>query len=271
MHKEIEIKNKISFENTIKIAPFDVAKRYTKPHVHNKYLEIVFFSKGSGFHYLDSKPFEITTPILFFIHKNQVHHWEIDSIPEGFVFIIKESFLENLVDNTILFQLQKIKTLNEVHIDENDEIIPSLFKMLTSEMKQHPVNFEVIESGIKAILSKIIQYSQTVLTVSQPSIEQQFLQLLSENLVNNVAFYAEKLHTSSQNLNAICQKSFQKSASEVVADWIVKEIKRKLLYTSKNISDIAFDLNFKDTSNFTKFFKRHTKTTPLQFKKTAVL
>lgn len=51
--QEIEIKNKISFENTIKIEPFDVAKRYTKPHVHNKYLEIVFFSKGSGFHYLD--------------------------------------------------------------------------------------------------------------------------------------------------------------------------------------------------------------------------
>ena len=44
MHKEIEIKNKISFENTIKIEPFDVAKRYTKPHVHNKYLEIVFES-----------------------------------------------------------------------------------------------------------------------------------------------------------------------------------------------------------------------------------
>lgn len=270
MYKEIEIKDKIPFENSIKIEPFDVAKRYTKPHVHNKYLEIVFFSKGSGFHYLDLKPFEISTPILFFIHKNQVHHWEIDTIPQGFVIIIKEGFLEKIVDNAILFQLQKIKTLNEVLIDENDEIIPSLFKMLALEMKQHPVNFEVIESGIKALLSKIIQFSQSNLSIAQPSIEQQFLQLLSENLINNVSFYAEKLHTSSQNLNAICQKSFQKSASEVIADWIIKEIKRKLMYTSKNISDIAFDLNFKDTSNFTKFFKRHTKTTPLQYKKSYV-
>ncbi len=158
-----------------------------------------------------------------------MHHWEINTIPESFVIIIKESFLEQIVDNSIVFQLQKIKQLSEVFIDKNDEIIPLLFKMLASEMKQPQINLEVIESGLKAIFAKLIQYSQSFLTSINPTIEQQFLELLSENLVNNVSFYAEKLHTSSQNLNAICQKSFQKSASEVIAEWMIIEIKRQLL------------------------------------------
>jgi AraC-like DNA-binding protein len=68
-------------------------------------------------------------------------------------------------------------------------------------------------------------------------------------------------------LNTICRKSFNKTASDVIGEFIIKEVKRQLLYTTKNITGIAFDLDFKDTSNFTKFFKRHTNLTPLKFKK----
>jgi AraC family transcriptional activator of pobA len=94
-----------------------------------------------------------------------------------------------------------------------------------------------------------------------------FINILSRTLKNNVNFYAEHLNTTPQNLNAICRKEYGRSASNIIADHIIKEVKRLLLYTNGTISEIAFSLGFKDSSHFTKYFKRYTGETPKQFKK----
>ncbi|KJD32661.1 AraC family transcriptional regulator [Tamlana sedimentorum] len=265
--ENIVIKNKISSHEFLKVEPFDVSKRYTKPHKHNKYLELVFFTQGSGQHYLDLKAFEIKPPVTFLIHKDQVHHWNINTIPEGYVIIIKQSFLEHILDTSIQVDLNKLKDLEKIDISNNDNVLPLLFKALCLEMKQNKANTEVIESTLKAILAKLIYYANHKTFTNNQGLEQQFLQLLTATLKNSVNYYAKKLNTSPQNLNAVCKKAFEKSASDIIAEFITKEIKRQLVYTSKNVSDIAFDLGFNDTSNFTKFFKRHTNLTPLQFKK----
>jgi AraC-like DNA-binding protein len=44
------------------------------------------------------------------------------------------------------------------------------------------------------------------------------------------------------------------------------EAKRKLAYTPATINAIAEDLGFVDPSNFTKFFKARTGTTPRAFR-----
>ncbi|GAA4300009.1 helix-turn-helix domain-containing protein [Aestuariibaculum suncheonense] len=263
---DIRIKDKISASDFLKIEAFDVSKRYTKPHKHNKYLELVYFTEGSGFHYLDTEPYEIQPPVAFLIHQNQIHHWNIDTIPKGYVVIIKEPFLETVLDPTIAILLHQLIDFNAITLQQ-DAIIDALFTVLTLEMKQSKPDNNVIEGGLKALFSKLLSYTNHSSKPSFNTIEAAFLKLLSETLKNNVSFYAETLHTSAQNLNAICQKVYQKSASDIIADHLIKEIKRQLLYTSKNISAIAYDLEFKDTSNFTKFFKRHTGITPLQFRK----
>ncbi|MRI01618.1 helix-turn-helix domain-containing protein [Kriegella sp. EG-1] len=267
-NNDIPVYNKIATYNDIKVEPFDVNKRYTKPHKHHKYLELAYFTKGSGFHYVDEEALEVAPPVLFLIHKNQVHHWHITSLPEGYVIIIKASFLDNVLDKSIHMQLMELKAVQKVILADNDTIVNLLFEALCLEMKATKINQEVVESCLKALLSKIIAISN--ITKDQNStLERNFMELLSEDLNNSVDYYANKLNTSAQNLNAVCQKVFDKTASNVITEHVIKEIKRQLLYTSKNVSNIAYDLHFKDNSNFTKFFKRHTQLTPLQFRKKA--
>lgn len=250
----------------IKIEPFDVTKRYTKPHKHNKYLEIIYFVKGSGFHHLDMTTHRIEPPLLFLVKKDEVHHWEIDTKPKGFVIIIKESFLEKTLDKYINKQLVKLNNCQKIKVQDDDRSLKALFKALCWEMKQEQLNQEAIEGGLKAILSKMVKYAAAQ-GGENTDMTAQFVNLLSENLKNKVSFYAETLNTTSQNLNAICHKVFNKTASDVIAEHIIREVKRQLAYTNKSISDIAFDLEFKDTSHFTKYFKRYTQQTPLQYKK----
>ncbi|OEK07765.1 hypothetical protein A8C32_14835 [Flavivirga aquatica] len=72
---------------------------------------------------------------------------------------------------------------------------------------------------------------------------------------------------SPQNLNINSQNECNKSASEMLSDFILSEAKRLLLYSDKNIFEIAYSLFFKDNSHFTKYFKRLTGYTPSNYKK----
>ncbi len=252
---------------SVKIAPFDIRKRFTKPHRHNKYLELVYFSKGEGFHHLDLKSYLIEPPIVFVVKKEEVHHWEITSIPKGYVIIIKESFLSQTLDKHINTKLSELDDVQKIKLPKNDPSLEHLFESLCWEMEQDVIQQDVIEGGLKAVLSKIVSYLTDDTMVSSSDKATQFKELLSTTLRNNVSFYAEALNTSPQNLNAICHKIFDKTVSEVIAEHLIKEVKRQLIYTDAPVSEIAYKLKFKDTSHFTKYFKRHTNLTPLQFKK----
>ena len=269
MQNSIKTYNKISSGLDLKIEPFDSTKRYTKPHKHNKYLEIVYFTQGTGYHHIDFKSYKIEPPVFFLIKKDQVHNWEIDTEPKGYVIIIKELFLEKTLDKFINTQLHKLKNSSKLKIKEVNSSLEYLFKAMSLEMKQDIVNQEVVEGGLKSILAKLVGYTNTNFVTDYTSLSSGFLDLLSTQLKNNVAFYATQLHTTSQNLNAMCNKVFGKTTSDVIAEHIIKEIKRQLLFTNKSVSDIAYDLEFKDTSHFTKYFKRYVLQTPLQFKKAA--
>jgi len=250
----------------IKIAPFDVGKRYTKPHKHNKYLEIVYFSKGKGFHHIDFECYAIKPPIFFLIKKEEVHHWEIDNIPKGYVIIIKEEFLNKTLDKQINKQLLRLALVKKINMVQKDPTIDAMFEILTVEMQQNRTSVNVVEGVLKALLSKIVGYSND--WDFNPNIGgiKQFMELVVDKPRNNVAFYAKALNATPQNLNHWCKKEYAKSASQIIAIEVTKEAKRLLLYTDRTVSKIAFDLEFKDVSHFVKYFKRHTGMTPLQFK-----
>ncbi|MCK5441474.1 MAG: helix-turn-helix domain-containing protein [Maribacter sp.] len=266
MKDDIAIYNKISLQADIKITPFDVSKRYTKPHRHNKYLELVYFTKGTGYHHVDSKSFRLEPPVVFLVKKMEVHNWEIDTIPKGYVIIIKENFLDKTLDKYINTQLLKLNSKQMIQIPQNDVSMGALFESLCWEMEQPTVQIEAVEGGLKALLTKIVGYSKLEHHDMVMDRATEFISLLEETLKNSVSFYAAALHTTPQNLNLLCQKKYNKTASQVIADQIVKEAKRLLLYTDKSINEIAFELYFRDSSHFVKYFKRHTKKTPLQFK-----
>lgn len=67
MKTELEIKDKTKQTEGLKIAPFRQHIRKTSPHKHNNYFEIIYLAKGNGMHTIDSKEYEIKTPVIFTI------------------------------------------------------------------------------------------------------------------------------------------------------------------------------------------------------------
>ena len=266
MRKEINTYSKIAPNADIKIQPFDISKRYTKPHRHNKYLELVYFTKGSGFHVMDEKEYTIEPPVVFIIKNDVVHHWQIDTVPHGYVLIVKEDFLHNTLDKHINSQLHQLRN-HPIIKTEWDSSIEGLFEIACHEIKlNNQVKDVVIEGVVKALLSKILGYATIVDNHILKDMVVQFNELLEGEPKNDVAYYAQLLNTTAQNLNTQCRREYNKTASEVIAGQIVKEAQRLLRYTELTVTEIAFKFDFKDVSHFVKYFKRHQGVTPKQFK-----
>jgi AraC family transcriptional activator of pobA len=266
----VQVKNKIELDRNIKAAPFKKDIRKTTPHKHDNYFEILYLSKGSGFHFIDNFQHKVNPPVLFFVRKEQVHHWELTKEPNGYVVIIKKSFIEKTLDNELKLLFSKVSKLSCINVKDN-ETIERLFELLAEENKiLTESTFTITEGLLKALLSKILEIARPTLKTpsTKSDLYNSFIEILSsgETLKNKVAHYAEMLNTSPQNLNAICRKVVNQSAAEVLGEFILSEAKRLLIYTTKTISEISYELDFSDASHFVKYFKKATRQTPQQFR-----
>lgn len=265
MKLKIEIKNKIDSDVFIKVAHFKKDIRKTEAHRHKSYFEIIYLSKGDGTHHIDHATFQIKPPIFFFVRKEQIHHWDIQSVPLGYVLIIKKEFVEKSYDGELKKLLSKLSGLVSLQPKET-ETIEQLFELLIKEN-----DFAIVEGLLKALLAKIFETSNQLndKIEATTNLFQSYIDLLSktDELKNSVSYYAKQLNTTPQNLNAVCKKSINLSASDVLSECIVNEAKRLLLYTDNTVSEIAFSLGFNDSSHFIKYFKRYTFQTPQLFRK----
>lgn len=270
MGADIEIKDKLNQSKGLKIEPFRKHVRKTAPHKHKNYFEVIFLTRGTGTHTIDTKEYEIKSPIIFTVRKEQVHCWDITTEPEGYVLIVKNRFIDQCVDNDIKQLIYKLSKHNS--IVSSEEVILNLFSMLEIEYRSSDLyRDEIIEGLLKSLLAKILQSASLVKDSisTTESILDRFIGSLSNDkrLINSVDFYAKRLNTTPQNLNVICRKSVNKSASELISEYIIDEAKRLLLYTDASVSEISDTLSFSDNSNFGKYFKRHVGVTPNQFRK----
>lgn len=270
MRKNLPVKNKIELDKVIKVAPFKKDIRKTTPHKHNSYFEIVYLSKGKGNHFIDSRKYPVSPPVMYFVRKEQVHYWELTTEPEGFVVIIKKSFIQKSLDSELKSLFTKVSKQNSLSVKDN-QTIHRLFELLTEENKTESENtFHITEGLLKALLSKVLEVAKPGInkTEIKSGLYQSFINLLStgNTIKNNVAHYAKILNTSPQNLNAACRKAVNQTAAEIVAEFILGEAKRLLIYTDRTVSEISYELDFSDPSHFVKYFKRNLGQTPQAFR-----
>lgn len=86
-----------------------------------------------------------------------------------------------------------------------------------------------------------------------------------ENL-RSASYFAERLNIHVNYLNRILKELTGKSTRELLYDRLLKESMILLKHTNLSISEIAYDLGFKDVSHFNHFFKKQTNHTPSYYR-----
>ncbi|MBS1603342.1 MAG: helix-turn-helix domain-containing protein [Bacteroidetes bacterium] len=271
MSTELPVKDKSGGRTVIKISPFKSAIRHTDPHRHNGYFELIYLTAGEGVHVIDGRRYSVQPPVLFVIRRDQVHCWELSAPGHGYVLIVRREFVDGLTDGRLRSMFASISAHNCLLL-EPSATVDRLWEVLLDELG--PAKDEVPELSewaLKTLLGKMIE-------VAAPGPKQMretgglydsFMHLLGDGhaIKRTVSHYANLLHTTPQNLNNACRKAADRSATEVLGEFLMVEARRLLLYTNGTVAEISFALDFKDPSHFVKYFKRATGRTPQAFRK----
>jgi AraC-like DNA-binding protein len=96
-----------------------------------------------------------------------------------------------------------------------------------------------------------------------------FINLIDENYTKriSVSSYANSLLITSRTLSDLTHQLLNKTPSQMIQERIILEIQRLLLHSDLNINQIGYRLGFDDPSYFVKYFKKHTKISPSEFRK----
>lgn len=78
--------------------------------------------------------------------------------------------------------------------------------------------------------------------------------------------YAKEMNISYGILNRACKDCVNWTPKNCIDYVLIVEAKRQLLITNRSVKEIALDLNFDETSNFSRYFKRHTGVLPHNYK-----
>ena len=249
------------------------------PHRHDFY-EVLYLSKGSGFHVIDGNKYEIKPPSVFFMSPGQAHKIEFSNDIEGYIFIFTAEFYlinqnnqNRLIEFPFFFTIKQDNPPLVLDKKEDIEFLERLFQKGISETRKKE-NFSV--ELLRSILDLILTYSSSIYKTDEylPStgrghiIVKRFYQLVEENYQLNlsVAEYADKLAITPNHLTQTITQLTGKTSSQIIKSKQVLEIKRLLVHSNLSVTEIALRFNFPDQSYFAKFFKRETGISPLQYR-----
>jgi len=258
---------------------------YAKQHQHlhhahrHSFYHLVFFTKGSGKQQIDFKTFDVSPNMIYFMIPGQVHSWDFDSEPDGYLINFSTSYFSSLLlkqeylDKFNFFSGRPEEQVITLDNDTSDRISSIFEDILKEGENEKNINDDLVRVLLLRIFIEVARtrlstnpqelnpYNHTILKNFQQLIEQNFTKLRLPKQ------YAELLYITPNHLNALCNDFLATSAGKLIRDRILLEAKRLLINLDLRVSEIAEKLNFEDQSYFVKFFKKYEGTTPDKFRK----
>lgn len=249
------------------------------PHRHD-FFEVLYLSKGSGWHVIDSNKYEIKPPCVFFMSPGQAHKLELSQDIEGFIFLFTEEFYRinqtnanRLLEFPFFFTLQQNNPPLLLPNGGDVDFLEGLFRKAISEaLRRDKRSLELIRAILNLLLisssSLYPQDDKLASTGKGHIMVKRFYQLVEENFQHNwnLKQYAQQLAITPNHLTQTVRRLTGKTSNEIITAKQILEIKRLLVHTNMGISEIADFLNFADQSYFSKFFKKIAGVTPLKYR-----
>jgi AraC-like DNA-binding protein len=248
-----------------------------QPHRHTFY-HLVYFTKGSGKHYIDFVSFPVTPGQIYFMNPGQVHHWEFSDDVDGYIINFSDQFFRMLPDPEYLSQFfffsgnceEQVVQLSANAQQEADQLFTRILRELTTRQAH------MIDMARTLLLQLFIAVSRDAgpekgNPIARPGMQliRNFRKLVEQHFAEKrlPKEYAALLFVTPNYLNALCKEVLGMPAGEVIRERILLEAKRLLVNAGMNITEIAYQLNFQDNSYFSRFFKKYNGVTPEEFRR----
>lgn len=99
-----------------------------------------------------------------------------------------------------------------------------------------------------------------------------FQRLVEANCLKEkkLEFYAKELNISPKYLSSVVSRATGKKANSWISECVIDRTKKQLATTARTILQISEYAGFATSSEFCRFFKTHTRMTPLQYRRATI-
>lgn len=279
----IEFNSEKTEDFGFEIVPISRIAQHKEEHDHHpelphqlKFYNLIFFTEGSGRHFIDFNWFPVQQNSLVYLTKEQVTAFDFSKNLNGFCIIFTEAYFVDCFANLskdFVFRLFNPQLFSPILQIPKESDFNDYFKLLQKEYYNTAMfnQKNIINSLFTILISKAenIKQNQTIYIKdsSKISVFKKFTSLIEHNLSKsrNASFYAKELAITYKHLNSICKDLVNKTAKNVIDDYIILQAKRSLINSSIKSTELAYSLGFDDPTNFTKYFKKNTGLTPNSF------
>ncbi|SDW80931.1 AraC-type DNA-binding protein [Lutibacter oricola] len=250
----------------------------TKPH-RAQFYHILIIEKGKGTHLVDFNPIKIENNTIICVPHNSVNKFDINGVYKGKAILFTKSFFcRNKYDTQFLHLSRLFSDLYSVtKLEFNPKIsnLSILINAMETEYLRESDNakFHILYNMLHIFLLQTEREMRKQGYVElKPSANLDYLVMFKNVLEKNykteksVSAYASKLSISTKQLNKATTTLLDKTPKQIIDERIVLEAKRLLSHSSQSIKEIAYKLNYEEPTNFIKYFKKHTNSTPSEFK-----
>ncbi len=249
------------------------------PHRHDDFYEILFITQGTGIYTIDFQQYEIKADTVFFLSPGQIHELELSDDIKGYIFLFNSAFYHvNKADLYKLFELPFFYTLGKYTpplLLQNEKERSLLEEFFQKAILENDQDLAEKDDAIRAFLYLILIHCKRLYPevleekMSKGKVlVKRLKQLIEEKCQEHLSVkdYAELLHVSPNYLSETVKSLTGRTSTDLINDRMVLEIKRMLIHSELTASEIAFQLHFADQSYFSKYFKKLTQFSPLEFR-----
>ncbi|MDO6492898.1 MAG: helix-turn-helix domain-containing protein [Cellulophaga sp.] len=258
----------------------DLTKKVLKPITPSREEShtIIFVTKGSFKTKIGFKEYIITPNNIVILQAGAVFSTEqVSKNVKGFTCHFHPNILIGKFGNRSLvsdFQFLNNGNYPIININKQSrsEIINILERLVTEFKSNTKPNSDIIHSYIYTLLTELkILYGLSNFQPQNASfqITSRFRMLANQKVKENlkVADFARMMNISPNHLNKSVKVSTLKSASEILEEIKLIEVKYLLYQSTLSISEISYEMGYLDPSYFTRFFKKREKISPTEFRK----
>lgn len=260
---------------------------FKSPTYRSAYFSFVFVKKGSGFYNIDEHRFPYESQTLYFTNPGHIKSYEVNELGDAYMITFTENFLRENVHPDIYhefpFLLAEIAPPKKL-TDKEYATFEVLYKQLFEEFQHDSIyKNRVLGSLFAVILLKVKELfwasydpliegnrdSQIVKSFKQ-LLEKAFSKMGSPNPANKrpqVKDFADELNLHPNYLNSVIRSKTGKTINDWLTDRTLTTAKSLLKNTSLSSKEITYQLGFSEPTHFNRFFKKHAKATPKEFRK----
>lgn len=249
------------------------------PHVHKGLYQVLWVQSGAVEVALDAVAQSLQGPLAIVVPPGVVHGFRFAPGTDGLVLTLSARFMVEGDFQSVGEAFRTVFASAAVLPMADDALAASRLNALLRNLADEFALPGSADSPVVLWLARSVVWhlarvrpatgdSRSNRALHQRALFTRFLLLIEEHFLQHWSLerYSARMGLTTQRLNRLVRDVSGQSALEVVHERLTREACRRLMYIAAPVANLASELGFEDPAYFSRFFKKRTGQTPLQFR-----